>query len=158
MYLVSELERPGMRKMQKIINGKKYDTETAEEIGEGYYSNPNDFHYFAETLYRKRTGEYFLYGEGGPASRYAVAAGQNSWMGGEKIIPLTIESAKEWAEKYLGADAYEDEFGEIDDTGEKNAVSISLTATAHNALRQEALKKNTSMSALIEEFALSLKK
>lgn len=142
--------------MQKIINGKKYDTETAEEIGDGYYSSPNDFHYFAETLYRKRTGEYFLHGEGGPASRYAVAVDQNSWVGGEKIIPLTIEAAKEWAEEYLSADMYEDEFGEVDETGEKNTVSISLTATAHNALRQAALKKNRSMSALVEEFALSL--
>ena len=62
--------------MKKIINGKKYDTETATKIGE--YSNgysTSDFHYIDETLYRKKTGEFFLYGEGGPMTRYSHACG-----------------------------------------------------------------------------------
>ena len=52
--------------MKKIINGRKYDTETAKEIG--YWSNGypcSDFNHCEETLYLKKTGEYFLYGEGG---------------------------------------------------------------------------------------------
>ena len=45
--------------MKKIINGRKYDTETAKEIG--YWSNGypcSDFNHCEETLYLKKTGEY----------------------------------------------------------------------------------------------------
>ena len=101
--------------MKKIINGKKYNTETAEFIGDYSYSNPSDFHYFSEELYRKKTGEFFLYGEGGPASKYAEAVGVRACAGGEKIIPLTIDEAKEWAEKNLDADKYEELFGEVEE-------------------------------------------
>ena len=47
--------------MKKIINGRLYDTGTAKEIGcyeNGY--GAGDFRYYYESLYRKRTGEYFL--------------------------------------------------------------------------------------------------
>lgn len=93
--------------MKKIINGKRYDTGTAKLIGEASYSNRTDFNYWSEELYQKRTGEFFIYGEGGPASKYSRSTGQNSWSGGEKIIPITIKEAKEWAEKYLDGDEYE---------------------------------------------------
>ena len=48
--------------MKKIINGKKYDTETATSVGE-YSSNYacSDYKYYDETLYKKKTGEFFLY-------------------------------------------------------------------------------------------------
>lgn len=51
--------------MKKIINGKKYDTETATSVGE-YSSNYacSDYKHYDETLYKKKTGEFFLYGEG----------------------------------------------------------------------------------------------
>jgi len=55
--------------MKKIINGKRYDTETAQLIGSASYSNRTDFRFWSEELYRKKTGEFFLYGEGGPASK-----------------------------------------------------------------------------------------
>lgn len=93
--------------MVKIINGKRYDTETAKLVGETSYSNRTDFSFWAEELYLKRTGEFFLYGEGGPASRYSRSTGQNQWSGGEKIEPLTLQEAQEWAEEYLDADEYE---------------------------------------------------
>ena len=51
--------------MQKIIRGKKYDTDTAKEVC--CYSNNlpfGDFDWIQETLYVKRTGEYFLHGKG----------------------------------------------------------------------------------------------
>ena len=100
--------------MKKIINGKKYDTETARELAS--YSNGGgwrDFQHFEETLHQKRTGEYFLYGEGGPASRYAETCGLNGRCGGEKIIPLTEIEAQEWAEEHLDGEDYEEIFGEV---------------------------------------------
>lgn len=45
--------------MKKIINGRRYDTDRAKEVGYDYYSNPGDFSYWRETLYRKNTGEFF---------------------------------------------------------------------------------------------------
>ena len=101
--------------MKKIINGKKYDTNTAEEIG--MYTNGRssaDFSYFCETLYRKRTGEFFLHGHGGASSRYAQSVG-NSLTGGEKILPLTEGEAKSWAEDHLTGDEYEAIFGEVEE-------------------------------------------
>lgn len=142
--------------MMKIIDGKKYNTETATPVAEYEHSNVSDFGYYAETLYRKRTGEYFLHGEGGPASHYAVSVGNNSWSGGEKIIPLTIGAAKEWSEQNMDGDEYEREFGVVDEDEEKRAVTISITGIAHNNLKAIAQTRGISMSAVIEEFAACL--
>ena len=101
--------------MKQIINGKKYNTETAKELGT--YSNSgswNDFDHFRETLYLKRTGEFFLLGEGGPRTKYAYSDG-NTRSGGAKIIPLTIEEAKAWAERNLSVEEYEEIFGEVEE-------------------------------------------
>ena len=45
--------------MKKIINGKMYNTETAEYIGEDSYSNSRDFSYYCDELYRKRMENSF---------------------------------------------------------------------------------------------------
>src|SRR5690606_41772958 len=60
-------------------------------IGSASYSNRTDFRFWSEELYRKKTGEFFLYGEGGPASKYGRKIEQNTWSGGEQIIPLTLK-------------------------------------------------------------------
>jgi hypothetical protein len=102
-------------RMKKIINGKKYDTETAKELARrdnGF--GCSEFDYVEETLYRKRTGEFFLYGTGGAASRYSTHCG-NMWYGDERIMPLTEEEAKEWCEEYLDGDEYEGIFGEVEE-------------------------------------------
>lgn len=101
--------------MKKIINGKKYDTTTATRVGSYSFSNSRDFNHFSEELYCKTTGEYFLYGEGGPNSKYSRTVGQNEWSGGEEITPLTEEEARKWAEKHLTGDEYEDIFGEVEE-------------------------------------------
>lgn len=100
--------------MKRIINGKKYDTETATLIDDYQVSNPSDFNYVYEALYLKKTGEYFLYGEGGANSKYRKNIALNEWSGGEKITPLTEEEAKAWVEAYNNAD-YEDIFGEVEE-------------------------------------------
>lgn len=56
----------------KIINGKRYNTKTAKKVA--CYSNGypyTDFGYFCETLYRKKTGEFFLHEDGGAFTKYA---------------------------------------------------------------------------------------
>ena len=138
--------------MKKVINGKRYDTDTAKEVGYASFSNPRDFNYWAETLYRKNTGEFFLYGEGGPNSRYAKSEGSNCWSGGEKIMPLSLESAQEWAEKHLDADEYEEIFGLVDDS--KKVVTFSLPESAIEKLKRDASEKNISMSELVAKLII----
>ena len=99
--------------MKKIIKGKKYNTETATCVGTFQYSYLGDFYYLRETLYRKKSGDYFLHGEGGPASRYGVTVGLNKWIGNEDIIVMNVNEAKEWSKEHLGADEYVAEFGEF---------------------------------------------
>lgn len=101
--------------MKKIINGKKYDTDTAKEIA--FASNNltvRDFGYWSETLYQKKTGEFFMHGVGGSLSKYAERY-PDGWGWGESIIPLTPESAKKWAERHLSGDDYEALFGEVEE-------------------------------------------
>lgn len=137
--------------MKKIINGKLYDTETAKEIGSRHHGEgPRDFRYYSETLYRKRTGEYFLYGYGGPMSRYAVSTGQNQWSGGERIEPMSYKSAKEWAEENMYADDYMEEFGPVEEGEvERTTLSVSIDAAIAERIRREAKEKGISVSALI---------
>ena len=137
--------------MKKIINGKKYDTETAKEVG--YWSNGGswrDFSHVEETLYRKKTGEYFLFGEGGPQTRYAVSTGQNSWTGGEKIIPLTHENARHWAEEHLDGDEYEAIFGEVTEDESRVNATFRLSASLLENIRRKADETGSSISDYVE--------
>lgn len=142
--------------MKKIFRGRKYDTDTAELVGSVSYSNRTDFGHWSEELYKKRTGEFFLYGEGGPASKYRETVGLNEWSGGEMIKPLTYDEAREWAEKNLDGDEYEKIFGDVDEDGEKRTFNLSLDAAIHEKLKQEAVKRGISVSALVSELARTL--
>ena len=136
--------------MKKIINGRRYSTESAKEVASDSYSSPRDFNHWVERLYRKTTGEFFLYGVGGPLSRYAESTGQNQWSGGEKIIPLSVEAAQAWAEEHLNADEYEKIFGEIEETATKRTISLSLTETAIEKIKRGAAEAGVSMSEYVE--------
>lgn len=113
--------------MKKVINGALYDTETAKLLGKDSYSNPRDFQYWVETLYRTKSGKYFLHGEGGALTKYAVCVAQNEWSGGEKIIPLDLDSAQKWAEEHLDGDEYVRAFGEPE---ERTTIMISAATKA----------------------------
>ena len=102
--------------MKKIINGRLYNTETAQIITD--YSNGlccNDFRWIEETLYRKRNGEFFLHGEGGPMTKYAKQIDTNSWCSGEAISPLSDAEAREWMEQCADADTYIRCFGDVEE-------------------------------------------
>lgn len=144
--------------MRKIIDGKLYDTEKAKQVGEpwspaGFW--PGDFGWCEEALYRKRTGEYFLHGEGGPKTRYAEPYGQSGWTGGERIMPLSYDEAREWAERHLGADEYEAEFGAPDE-GETAVLSLTVPAVTYRAIKSEATRRGCSMRDLVVEWAETL--
>lgn len=141
--------------MKKIIDGKRYDTATAKELGCGSYSNRRDFHFWSETLYQKRTGEFFLHGEGGAASKYAEACGPNEWCGGEMLIPLTFTAARGWAEEHLSAEKYEAIFGEVTEDDSRRLISLSLPATAAGTLKRLAAETGRAQSDLVAEMILN---
>jgi hypothetical protein len=72
--------------MKKIINGTVYDDEKAEYIDTKVFGA--GINYTNESLFMTpRSGKSFLSGKGGINTKYA---------GKERIIPITIEHAKEW--------------------------------------------------------------
>lgn len=138
--------------MKKIINGKLYDTDTARRLGD--YDNGgswSDFGHFEEALYVKKTGEYFLHGEGGPMTRYAVATGTNSWSGGERIMPLTYDEAAAWAEEHLDADAFMEIFGPVPEGDDKKTVTFYLPVDLINQLKRDAQRAGISLSTHVEQ-------
>lgn len=137
--------------MKKIINGKMYNTDTAQELG--FNSNSGDwrdFSHYCETLYRKRTGEFFLCGEGGPMTKYAVSVGQNQWSGGSRIMPMSWDEARAWAEENLASDEYESIFGEVVENDEKTTVTLSLSTSSIERAKRASGQRGISLSAYIE--------
>jgi hypothetical protein len=97
--------------MRKIIHGKVYDTDTARLVGEWSADmSVTDFDWYREELYQKKTGEYFVWGEGNARSPYAQHS-YDAWVGGEGIAPVSYDGARQWAEDHLDAAEYEAEFG-----------------------------------------------
>lgn len=111
--------------MKKIINGRRYDTETAKLVGYTSYSTPGDFGYWCEDLYRKRTGEFFIHGQGGPMSKYSERLSENEWGYGHEIRPLSLKEAQVWVEKHLDADIYEEIFGRVSEGKVQAATWVS---------------------------------
>ena len=136
--------------MKKLIKGRRYDTDIAMEIGSYNYGNHGDLGHWSETLYRKRTGEFFIYGEGGPMSKYAKSLGQNEWSGSEDIIPVSTEAAQRWAEEYLDGDTVEKVFGVIDDDQSKKITSFSLSEATLEKIARLAAEKGISKSDVVE--------
>lgn len=101
--------------MRKIINGKAYDTDKAKKIAYASNGVAGSFDYCEETLYRKKTGEFFIYGEGGPRSAYARVDIDGSICWGKKIVLLSDEEAKEWVEQNAN-EKYEKIFGKVQES------------------------------------------
>lgn len=143
--------------MKKIINNKRYDTETAKQIAEtGSWEQgigPSNFNFWSETLYQKRTGEYFLFGEGGPLSKYSEPYENNGSQSGAKIIPLTLGQAKQWAEKAMDADEYEANFGPVEENTDKHVMSLSVNESTYQIIKRRAAENKISMSQVIDDWA-----
>ena len=130
--------------MKKIINGKVYDTRTAELVG--YIERgdiiENNLDYSEEKLFRKRTGEFFLYRVGGPRTDCCDGL----------IEPMTYDEARSWAEE-LDGDEYVAIFGdpgEGDAADEKRQVTLYLTDATIAKIKRAAAQGGQSMSGWIE--------
>ena len=137
--------------MKKIINGKRYDTETAEKMASWDNGMYGSFGYVEETLYRKKTGEFFIYGKGGARSQYAELVGSNLWSDGSAIMPVSFKNAQKWAEEHLDGDEYEAIFGEVEETDEKRTATFSLTEATIERIARIAADKGITKSEVIEQ-------
>lgn len=81
--------------MKKLIDGKMFNTETAEKIA--FWSNglSNDAHEISETLYKTKKDNWFLRGYSGAFGPYGAKWGRN-FSAGSDLVSLTQEEAKAW--------------------------------------------------------------
>ena len=132
--------------MKEIVNGRMFNTVNAIFVGSDGYSCSSDFQYWREELYQKRNGEFFLYGEGGPGSKYREPVDVNCWRGSSDIIPLTFQSAREWAEEHLGPNTYQDIFGPIEEDDSKIMVNFYIESSTWEMAKQAAHSKGLSIT------------
>lgn len=93
--------------MKKSIDGKIYNTETADEICGYSFGNGGDFGRVDETLYRTKKGVFFIAGSGGCQSKFAQATGPG-WVGGGSGIEVVSEKeAMAFAERHGTAEDVE---------------------------------------------------
>lgn len=145
--------------MKKIIQGRVYDTSTAHMVGEASGVPFQDrMRRFREALYKKRTGEYFLAGSGGPLSQWAVPYSPEGGLAeGSGIRPLTWEQARDWGERYMSPEAYVAEFGDADEAGEGQVViSVRVKAASKAALDREAARTGRTKGAILDELLAGL--
>ncbi|EFB62896.1 hypothetical protein HMPREF9209_0366 [Lactobacillus gasseri 224-1] len=116
---------------------------------------------------QKRTGEYFLYGEGNPGSKWAEKVPyDNAYIAGADIQPLTFEQAQDWFEKANNADpelatdeVYDQEFGTLSNPNEAKAekvqVKLYLNKLAKRKLERLAQKQGKTQSDIVESLIMS---
>ncbi len=138
--------------MKKVIAGKVYDTEKAHKLGAHAFekATPTDPDYCTEALYQKRTGEFFLHGEGGCNSRYAAPSSQYVWSAGEKIIPLTYEAAKDWAQEHLPTHEYDAIFRFVAEGDEYTDLHCQIDSSVMARVRQAAARDGLTISVWVE--------
>ena len=91
--------------MRNIINGKIYDTATAEWIYDtSNGSGVSDFKHERSALYRTTRGRWFLAGYGGPMSRFGHTLSDRSRTEGSGCIPLTPADALAELERHNAAE------------------------------------------------------
>lgn len=98
--------------MKKIVDGKLYNTKSAELFCEYSFSNPSDFKHVYEALYKTLKGQYFIEYSGGPMSQYRECCGQNEWSGSSGIRLVSDDEAKIFIEEHGTADDFLKAFGE----------------------------------------------
>ena len=126
--------------MKKYIHGKLYNTDTSSLLASREYGEKASAAWYVESLFRKRSGELFLYGEGGDASPYGSA----------RIVPLTWDDARQWAESRLPEEEYAAIFEPEDAVGAKERLLLSLSSSAAGFARRGAAIEGKSLSAYIE--------
>lgn len=81
--------------MKRVIDGKIYSTETAQQIcGLPCQVNCTDFGWHDTALYRSPKGRYFVAGEGNAYSMWSHPVGNNGRGGGRGLRVVDADEAR----------------------------------------------------------------
>jgi len=100
--------------MKKVIDGKMYNTETAERVyswDNGRFTN--DFRYRSKDLYRTKKGNWFILHDGGAMTDMAKSVGSNSTSGSEDIEVISEKDAFAFLASHGGTEEAEKYFSEM---------------------------------------------
>jgi hypothetical protein len=142
--------RERLKEMRKIIKSKVYDTNTAKKMGTFRdLEGSSGFDHYEVSLYRKKTGEFFLHTCSSPKSQYHEITGYSD---GARIIPLTYDEAQKWAETALTKEQYKNIFfGAIDEGTEMEALTVQLPAAIVIQLRRQTDKSGQLIKEAVAE-------
>ena len=147
--------------MVKKTDNKFYNIEKAEALitvektfGKKYGENPDVD--WTETLYRKSSGEYFVYGKGGKDSPYAVDENGEAVPGSRYDIwgEYNYNQARNWVHSNCPDKMNVLTEDEPDD--KKSITTVTLSAKARKNLRRKSQEMGMSTSELIRRWAESL--
>jgi len=99
--------------MEKLIDGKLYDTDSAELITSTYPNGTqdrSDFRFLREQLYVTENGFYFVAAKGGAKTKLSQPAATGGTTGGAEIRPLSEQEAFEWCQRRDAIDAAREHF------------------------------------------------
>ena len=99
--------------MKQIIDGKKYNTDTATRICDTSNDcSRSDFNFENSDLFVTPRGSYFIAGSGGARSRFSQRV-SDGYCGGDGIIPISREDALAECERHGSTDDIEKFFGDM---------------------------------------------
>lgn len=142
-------------KTRAVIKNAVYDTATARKV---YAQDPgyakDDPQSIIETLFQKKTGEFFLYIFGGAETPYAtpVDVAKGIYAPGTKFAPLSYEAAKEWGKRRMPAEIYAAVFEQPPDDRDV-PLFIKVAPDVAAAIAKAASNQKASKKAIIENLA-----
>lgn len=150
------------KSVAKKTDNKFYDISKATPLvtvektfGKKYGDNPDDD--WKETLYRKATGEFFVYGVGGKNSPYSIDENGTTKAGSRYEIWLesNYNAARNWV--HTNCPEKQEEIFVAELKEEKNSVtSIMISQKARMNLKRKSKEMGITVSELIRQWAESL--
>lgn len=132
-----------------------FNTKTATKILSWQEGKESDGTWIINTLYRNRTGTYFLHSKGGANSAYAQRTPYTTAKPGENIVSLSYEDRRGIVRKHADCEALE----LIKKLDGEDRERVSSPASKHIRLSSEAAEKleklarryRTTQSAIIDQ-------
>lgn len=137
--------------MKKIIDNRVYDTDTAQLIKRADHDNiRNGEGKCKQSLYRKRTGDYFLCVSGARTDTFHNLHLADVRHDRERhIYCLTYEQARAWCEAEMDADEWLENFEPAEDDS-LTALNLTLSAAAVSKFKLSAQQQQISQRELME--------
>lgn len=143
--------------MKKVIRNKVYDTDTATLIKQADHPNiTNGEGPCKQSLYRKRTGDYFLYVSGATTDTFHnLRIATQTHDREHHIYLLTYDQARAWCEAEMTADEWLKHFSPIEDDS-LCALNLTLSASAVSKFKVVAQQQQISQRELMERLINTL--